>query len=145
MIIEPTPDPTPIVGETKYTFETERKRKHRFARLKIHKNGMLLMLPETITEDGMKRYKKVAAAIFLKALEMGIPGTMFGRFEYDYDGIVMTYKGRPFCSYLDREAYRRDNPVVAPAEVSMIIKPDLKTVVDMARQELHLGPQVTLQ
>jgi hypothetical protein len=46
---------------------------------------------------------------------------------------------------LDREAYRRDNPVVAPAEVSMIIKPDLNTVVDMARQELHLGPQVTLQ
>jgi len=68
-------------------FETERKRKHKFARLKIHKNGMLLMLPETITEDDMKRFKKVAAAIFLKALEIDSTLTVHG-FRRTYNNLM---------------------------------------------------------
>jgi hypothetical protein len=144
MIIDVKLDPTPILGEKKYIIEVERKRKHKFPRLKVHKNGLLLMLPDTTSDDDVARLKNVSLQIFLAALEKGIPGTMFGRFG-PYDGIVMTYKGKAFSRSFDQAAFERDHPIANPAEVSMVVRPDLRAVVDMARQELNLEPGVTLQ
>ena len=129
-----------IIGEKKYRFECERKRKHKVPRLKITATGLRLMLPSGTGEDEEKRYRRIAAAIFLKALEQGVPGALFGRFEHKYDGIVMTWKGKPYCTYVDRKAYEQDHPVVGADQVSLIQQATMQQTIALAQgQEVRLA------
>src|ERR1039457_1145143 len=129
---------TPVIGETKYDFETEISCKHKVPRLMIEKTGadgrpawkLKLMLPACMPEEDATRYKKIAASIYMKCIEKGIPGRLYGKFEYKYDGIVMTHKGREFCRTMDVAAYERDNPVARPGDIALIERPALQQIVD---------------
>jgi hypothetical protein len=139
-----TPTSTPIIGETKYNFEVERSKKHKVPRVMIEKTGadgrpawmLKLMLPEFTGPEETLRYKKIAASIYLKCIEKGIPGRLYGKFEFKYDGIVMTHKGEPFCRTMDVAAYERDNPPSPVVEhpgtdPKLLVQPTLQQVVDL--------------
>jgi hypothetical protein len=95
-----------------------------------------LMLPEFTGPEETLRYKKIAASIYLKCIEKGIPGRLYGKFEFKYDGIVMTHKGKPFCRTMDVAAYERDNPPSRVVEhpgtdPKLLVQPTLQQVVDL--------------
>src|ERR1017187_41752 len=129
----------PVIGETKYNFETETSRKHKVPRVMIEKTGadgrlawtLRLTLPVTTGEEEALRLKKIAASIYLKCIEKGIPGRLYGKFGYKYDAIVMTHKGREFCRTMDVAAYERDNPVARPGDIALIERPALQQIVDI--------------
>ena len=131
---------TPVIGETKYDFETEISSRHKVPRLMIEKTGadgrpawrLKLMLPVCVREEDATRYKKIAAAIYLSCIEKGIPGRLYGKFEYKYDAIVLTHKGRPFCRSMDVAAFEQDNPIAArPDDVPLIAQPTLQQVMNL--------------
>ena len=135
---------TPIIGETKYNFETERSKKHKIPRVMIEKTGadgrpawtLTLMLPEFTGPEESLRYTKIAAQIYLDCIARGIPGRLYGKFEFKYDGIVMTHKGRPFCRTMDVAAYERDNPPNPVTEhpgtdPKLLVMPTTQQVVDL--------------
>ena len=131
---------TPVLGETQYGFETEVSRKHKVPRLMIERTGadgrpawkLKLMLPLCMPEADVERYKKIAASIYLSCIEKGIPGRLYGKFEYKYDAIVLTYKGRPFCWSMDVAAFERDNPIAPrPDDDKCIVLPSLEQVMHL--------------
>lgn len=109
--------------EPKYQFDVEKGRKHKVARLKVSKRKLTLMLPPDTSEDQEKIYRRVSAAILLKCIDTDIPGTLWGKFEYKYSGIVMTHQGKEVLSYFDEDAYRQDHKIMTPDEVRMILNP----------------------
>ena len=126
----------PILGEVKYTLETvvlPHQKRIKQPRVMIEKTDVGWMLRLTLQDwvdaETTLKLQKVAANIYLKCIERGIPGRLYGHFSTEYYAITMTHRGKVFCRTIDVAAYERDHPVAKPEEVSLISKPTLGEVM----------------
>lgn len=131
----------PIIGSTdsepKYTFVVDYKKKCHEPRLKLRPALISLTLPLGTSEEDTKKYRKLAASIFVQCEKLGFKGTLFGRFndvvDHKFLGIIMTKDGKEFAQFIDRAGlmeYVANKAVLSPEETSpMISQPTLDETV----------------